>query len=61
MQGLGYFTCEKLNYDKETGRLETNRSLLYHVQLALDIPVKLGVKFLYNSTNPNGVLGSKSE
>ncbi|PZC82136.1 hypothetical protein B5X24_HaOG210944 [Helicoverpa armigera] len=60
MQGIGYFTCEKLVYNKATGRLETNRSLTYHVPLALDIPVEYNVKLRYNHKNPNGVLGSKT-
>ncbi|KAJ8719483.1 hypothetical protein PYW08_011658 [Mythimna loreyi] len=60
VQGIGYFTCEKLIYDKETGKLLTNRSLTYHVPLALDIPVEYNVKLRYNHKNPNGVLGSKT-
>ncbi|KAJ8720099.1 hypothetical protein PYW07_012142 [Mythimna separata] len=60
IQGIGYFTCEKLIYDKETGKLLTNRSLTYHVPLALDIPVEYNVKLRYNYKNPNGVLGSKT-
>ncbi|XP_022826529.1 indole-3-acetaldehyde oxidase-like [Spodoptera litura] len=60
IQGIGYFTCEKLIYDKTTGKLETNRSLTYHVPLALDIPVEYNVKLRYNHKNPNGVLGSKT-
>lgn len=61
IQGIGYFTCEKLLFDKETGKLLTNRSLTYHVPLALDIPCEFNVKLRYNSKNPKGVLGSKSE
>ncbi|XP_026741646.1 xanthine dehydrogenase/oxidase-like [Trichoplusia ni] len=60
VQGIGYFTCEKLVYDKVTGKLLTNRSLKYHVPLALDIPVEFNVKFRYNHKNPKGVLGSKT-
>lgn len=60
IQGYGYFTCEKLVFDKNTGKLLTNRSLTYHVPLCLDIPVQFNVKFRYNSKNPNGVLGSKT-
>lgn len=61
IQGIGYYTCEKLHFDKETGKLLSNRSLKYHVPLCLDIPVEFNVKLRYNSKNPKGVLGSKSE
>ncbi|KAJ0176229.1 hypothetical protein K1T71_008403 [Dendrolimus kikuchii] len=60
VQGLGYFTTEKLVYDKKTGKLLTNRSLTYHVPLCQDIPIQFNVKLRYNSKNPNGVLGSKT-
>ncbi|CAG9788121.1 unnamed protein product [Diatraea saccharalis] len=60
IQGLGYFMCEKLVYDKKTGKLLTNRSINYHVPLALDIPAEFNVKLRYNSKNPKGVLGSKA-
>nr|QIJ45706.1 aldehyde oxidase [Glyphodes pyloalis] len=60
IQGIGYFTTEKLVYDQTTGKLLTNRSLTYHVPLALDIPACFNVKLRYNSKNPKGVLGSKA-
>ncbi|KAM3962033.1 uncharacterized protein ACR2FA_003925 isoform 2-T2 [Aphomia sociella] len=60
IQGLGYFTSEKIIYDKRTGKKLTNRSLTYHVPLALDIPVDYRINFRYNSKNPNGVLGAKA-
>ncbi|KAJ8720096.1 hypothetical protein PYW07_012139 [Mythimna separata] len=60
IMGLGYHTCEKLILDKETGKLLNNRSLTYHVPLALDIPVEFNVKLRYNSKNINGVLGAKA-
>ncbi|XP_050550159.1 uncharacterized protein LOC118267487 [Spodoptera frugiperda] len=60
VQGMGYYTCEKIAYDKKTGKMETNRSLKYHVPLALDTPVEYNVKLRYNSKNPKGVLGSKT-
>ncbi|XP_026741608.1 indole-3-acetaldehyde oxidase-like [Trichoplusia ni] len=60
VQGVGYFTCEKLMYDKVSGKMVSNRSLKYHVPLASDIPVEFNVKFRYNYRNPNGVLGSKT-
>ncbi|XP_059061562.1 uncharacterized protein LOC131854459 [Achroia grisella] len=58
--GLGYFTSEKIIYDKQTGKKLTNRSLTYHVPLALDIPADFRVMLRYNSKNPKGVLGSKA-
>lgn len=61
IQGIGYYTCEKLVYDPLTGKLLTNRSLTYHVPLAKDTPVKFHVGLRYNSKNPKGVLGSKSK
>ncbi|RVE49403.1 hypothetical protein evm_005915 [Chilo suppressalis] len=60
VQGLGYFMCEKFVYDKKTGKLLTNRSINYHVPLALDIPAELNIKLRYNSKNPKGVLGAKA-
>ncbi|KAH9635687.1 hypothetical protein HF086_012687 [Spodoptera exigua] len=60
VQGMGYYTCEKIVYDKKTGKMEANRSLKYHVPLALDTPVEYNVKLRYNSKNPKGVLGSKT-
>ncbi|XP_052750539.1 uncharacterized protein LOC113513917 [Galleria mellonella] len=60
IQGLGYFTTEKMVYDEHTGKKLSNRSLTYHVPLALDIPADFRVKFRYNSKNHKGVLGSKT-
>ncbi|KAM3962034.1 uncharacterized protein ACR2FA_003926 [Aphomia sociella] len=60
VQGLGYFTSEKMVYDKHTGKKLSNRSLTYHVPLALDIPADFRIKFRYNYKNPKGVLGSKT-
>ncbi|KAI5646277.1 molybdopterin-binding domain of aldehyde dehydrogenase domain-containing protein [Phthorimaea operculella] len=60
VQGLGYYTSEKLVYDEKTGKLLTNRSLNYHVPLCLDIPADFRVKFRYNEKNKKGVLGSKA-
>ncbi|KAG6464291.1 hypothetical protein O3G_MSEX014414 [Manduca sexta] len=60
VQGVGYFTCEKLVYDKNNGKLLTNRSLTYHVPLCLDIPVTYNVSLRHNSRNSKGVLGAKT-
>ncbi|XP_064073152.1 xanthine dehydrogenase/oxidase-like [Vanessa tameamea] len=60
VQGLSYFTSEKLIFDKTTGQLLTNNALSYEVYLAKDIPVDFRVNLRYNSNNPKGVLGSKA-
>ncbi|XP_028031939.1 xanthine dehydrogenase/oxidase-like [Bombyx mandarina] len=60
IQGVGYFTCEKLVYDKATGKLLTNRSLTYHVPLCQDIPIVYNVKLRHNQKNTKGVLGAKT-
>ncbi|CAG4997118.1 unnamed protein product [Parnassius apollo] len=60
VQGLGYFLTEDFVYDKQTGKLLTNRSLNYEVPLAKDIPIDFRMNFRYNSKNPKGVLGSKT-
>lgn len=59
IQGLSYFTSEKLVFDKSTGQLLTNNALNYEVYLAKDIPVDFRVHLRYNSKNPKGVQGSK--
>ncbi|CAH2090197.1 unnamed protein product [Euphydryas editha] len=60
IQGLSYFTSEKLVFDKSTGKLLTNNALNYEVYLAKDIPVDFRVHLRYNSKNPKGVQGSKA-
>ncbi|XP_046967939.1 xanthine dehydrogenase/oxidase-like [Vanessa cardui] len=60
VQGLSYFTSEKLIFDKTTGQLLTSDALSYEVYLAKDIPVDFRVNLRYNSNNPKGVLGSKA-
>ncbi|XP_050344388.1 xanthine dehydrogenase/oxidase-like [Nymphalis io] len=60
VQGLSYFTSEKLIFDKTTGRLLTNSALDYEVYLAKDIPADFRVNLRYNSYNSKGVLGSKA-
>lgn len=61
VQGIGYYTSEKMVYDLKTGKLLTNRSLNYHVPLAMDIPADFRISLRYNSKNPKGVLGSKGK
>ncbi|XP_055379733.1 xanthine dehydrogenase-like [Condylostylus longicornis] len=60
IQGLGYFTTEKLIYNSQTGQLVTNRTWTYKVPQCKDIPIDFRINFLKNSQNNNGVLRSKA-
>ncbi|XP_055607910.1 xanthine dehydrogenase/oxidase-like [Uranotaenia lowii] len=60
IMGLGYYLIEALIYDPSNGALVNNRSWNYKVPGAKDIPVDFRVKFLKNSSNKAGVLGSKA-
>lgn len=60
VMGLGYWLTERLVYDKNTGQLKTNRTWNYKPPGAEDIPKDFRIKFLQNSSNPNGVLRSKA-
>lgn len=60
MMGLGYWTTEKLVYNRENGELLSNRTWSYKPPGAKDIPVDLRVNFLRNSPNPLGILRSKA-
>lgn len=59
MMGVGYWLMEKLDYDRQSGELVTNRSWNYKVPGAKDIPIDFRVKFLQN-VNGNGIFGSKA-
>lgn len=60
IMGLGYYLTEALVYDFSTGELTNNRSWNYKVPGAKDIPIDFRVQFLRNSSNPHGVLRSKT-
>ena len=60
VMGLGYWLTENLIYNKESGELLTNRSWNYKPPGPKDIPVDFRVTFLHESSNPFGVLRSKS-
>ncbi|KXJ84190.1 hypothetical protein RP20_CCG013284 [Aedes albopictus] len=58
--GLGYHLAEELIYDATSGKLLTDRTVNYKLFGAKDIPVDFRVDFLKGSSNPCGVLRSKS-
>lgn len=57
--GLGYWTCEKLVYDKKTGELLTDRTWNYYVPQARDIPQDFRVYLKKNSYSFDILFGSK--
>lgn len=57
--GQGYWTCEKLAYDAETGAILTDRTWDYHLPEARDIPQDFRVSFLKESYSNALILGSK--
>lgn len=58
--GLGYYLTELLVYDRQTGRLLTNRTWNYHPPGAKDIPIDFRIELLQKSPNPVGFLRSKT-
>ncbi|XP_012545633.1 LOW QUALITY PROTEIN: uncharacterized protein LOC101738607 [Bombyx mori] len=60
IMGLGYWTCEKLVYEPNTGELLTDRTWNYSVPLARDIPQDLRVYFRKNSYSTELFLGAKA-
>ncbi|CAG9583060.1 unnamed protein product [Danaus chrysippus] len=60
IMGLGMWTSENLIYDKQTGKLLTNRTWNYKPPGACDIPIDFRITFKRNSYNNNGVLRSKA-
>lgn len=57
--GMGYYTSEKLVYDKKTGALLTTRTWNYKPPGIKDIPLDMRIQFRRNAPNPVGVLRSK--
>ncbi|XP_038212491.1 xanthine dehydrogenase/oxidase-like [Zerene cesonia] len=60
VMGLGYWTSEKLIYDKNTGELLTTRTWNYKPPGIKDIPADFRIYFRRNSSNTCGVLQSKA-
>lgn len=60
VMGMGYFTCEEIVHDPNTGRLLTNRTWNYKPPGAKDIPIDFRVTLRKNAPNPTGVLRSKA-
>ncbi|XP_030572036.1 aldehyde oxidase 4-like [Drosophila novamexicana] len=60
VMGLGYYLTELLFYDRQTGRLLTNRTWNYHPPGAKDIPIDFRIELLQKSPNPVGFLRSKA-
>ncbi|XP_049875014.1 uncharacterized protein LOC126373077 isoform X1 [Pectinophora gossypiella] len=60
MMGLGLWTSEQLVFDRNTGRLLTDRTWTYKPCGARDVPLDFRVSFRRNSINRAGVLRSKA-
>ncbi|XP_033150125.1 LOW QUALITY PROTEIN: aldehyde oxidase 4 [Drosophila busckii] len=60
VMGLGYYLTELLLYDRQTGRLLTNRTWNYHPPGAKDIPIDFRIELLQKNPNPVGFLRSKA-
>lgn len=56
--GVGWYTLEKMIID-ENGSTRTNNTWNYKIPGFKEIPSRMNIKFLPNSTNPYGVLNSK--
>ncbi|XP_063538292.1 xanthine dehydrogenase/oxidase-like [Cydia strobilella] len=60
VMGLGYWTSEKLVYDKDTGEILTDRTWTYKPPGIKDIPADMRIYFKRDSRNEFGVLQSKA-
>lgn len=60
VMGMGFFLNENLVFDKQTGKLLTNRSWNYTPPGPKDIPIDFRIKFVKNSKNPVFILKSKA-
>ncbi|XP_051862472.1 uncharacterized protein LOC117575897 [Drosophila albomicans] len=60
VMGLGYYLTEHLVYDRQTGRILTNRTWNYHPPGAKDIPIDFRIELLQKSPNSVGFLRSKA-
>ncbi|RZF32561.1 hypothetical protein LSTR_LSTR006556 [Laodelphax striatellus] len=60
VMGLGYHLCEELIFDKETGKLLTDRTWNYKTPGAKDIPANFNITLKGNSETPHGALRSKA-
>ncbi|CAG4933320.1 unnamed protein product [Parnassius apollo] len=60
VMGLGYWTCENLVYNRDTGELLSNRSWDYWVPQARDIPQDFRIYFKKKSYSNDAILGSKA-
>lgn len=57
--GLGYWTSERLVYDKSTGKLLTDTTGTYKIPGMKDIPADMRIYFRRGARNEVGVLQSK--
>ncbi|XP_011197089.1 uncharacterized protein LOC105221652 [Zeugodacus cucurbitae] len=57
---LGYWLTEHLVYDRQTGRLLTNRTWTYKPPGAKDIPIDFRIELLQKNPNPAGFMRSKT-
>ncbi|KAI8431844.1 hypothetical protein MSG28_004418, partial [Choristoneura fumiferana] len=60
IMGLGYWTCEQLVFDPETGEMLTDRTWNYHVPQARDIPQDFRVYFRNKSYSEPQYFGAKA-
>ncbi|XP_315654.4 uncharacterized protein LOC1276323 [Anopheles gambiae] len=60
VMAVGFHLLEELRYDRSTGELSNYRTWNYKPPSARDIPVDMRVRLLQKSSNPAGVLRSKT-